>query len=223
LEAAGPKLGAAAVLASPEVQVILSVQELFVQQVGLVALEVADNLLAAPIKLALAVVMAVLDQENLHLARLVQVVLAVVLEAILVMVGLEEERTQLIMVVVPIYMVLRVLVVEEVAVGPQTTAVVLVLVVVAVLEFLVKVLTVQAASPKTVAVEVQVAHEEVMAVQERQDNLEVVAMAVHMAVALAEVTAMTAAATVVAVRLELYGQETLEHFLLLEQQTNNWR
>jgi hypothetical protein len=67
LEAAVNKLGELVAQAMLEVQVILSVQELFVQQVALPALEVAENLLAAPIKLALAAVLVVLDQENLHL------------------------------------------------------------------------------------------------------------------------------------------------------------
>jgi hypothetical protein len=93
LEAAVNKLGELVAQAMPEVQVILSVQELFVQQVAQPALEVAENLLAAPIKLALAAVLVVLDQENLHLVRLDQVVLAVVLEAIVGMAALEEERT----------------------------------------------------------------------------------------------------------------------------------
>jgi hypothetical protein len=70
---------------------------------------------------------------------------------------------------------------------------------------------------------VQVAAVVLLAAHHLQDNLEVVVLAAHMAVALPEVTALMAGVMVEAVQLELYGRVMLEHFLLLEQQTNNWR
>jgi hypothetical protein len=62
-----------------------------------------------------------------------------------------------------------------------------------------------------------------LAAHHLQDNLEVVVLAAHMAVALPEVTALMAGVMVVEGLSELYGLGMLEHFLLLEQQTNNWR